>query len=70
MKPTIEKDSPLIPLAALAVVFLVLGACGLGLAYCGGVFTGKNDVIANDKRIAQQQLLQSAPASPSGSGRP
>jgi len=70
MKTTIEKDSPLIPLAALAVVFLILVASGFGLAYIGGVFTGKNDVLANDKRIEHQALLGSAPASSPAPAKP
>jgi hypothetical protein len=54
METTIEKDSPLVPLLVLAVVFLILLGSGLGLAYAGGVFTGKNEVIENDKRIENQ----------------
>jgi len=54
METTIEKDSPLVPLLVLAVFFLILLGGGLGLAYVGGVFTGKNEVIANDKRIENQ----------------
>jgi hypothetical protein len=54
MKTTLEKDSPLVPLLVLAFVFLVLLGGALGVAYLGGVFTGKNDVIENDKRIANQ----------------
>jgi hypothetical protein len=45
----------------LAVVFLFLLGGGLGLAYLGGVFTGKNEVIANDKRI-EAQSSQNIPA--------
>ena len=54
MKTTIEKDSPVIPLLILAVVFLILLGGGVGLAYLGGVFTGKDEVAANDKRISNQ----------------
>jgi hypothetical protein len=54
MKTTVEKDSPLVPLLVLAVVFLILLGGALGLAYAGGVFTGKNEVIENDKRIANE----------------
>jgi len=54
MKTTIEQDSPLIPLLFLAVVLLILLGGGVGLAYLGGVFTGKDEVIANDKRIENQ----------------
>jgi hypothetical protein len=57
MTTIIEKDSPLVPLLVLAVVFLILLGGGLGLAYVGGVFTGKNEVIANDKRIANEASL-------------
>jgi hypothetical protein len=53
----IEKDSPLVPLLLLLVVFLILIGGGLVLAYMGGVFTGKNDVIANDKRIRAEAEL-------------
>jgi hypothetical protein len=52
MTTLVEKDSPLMPLLFLAVIFLLLLGGGLGLAYIGGVFTGKDEVIANDKRIA------------------
>jgi hypothetical protein len=61
MTTLIEKDSPLMPLLLLAVVALILFGGGLGLAYLGGVFTGKNDVIANDKRIA----AEASPKTPS-----
>jgi hypothetical protein len=54
MITTIEKNSPIIPLLVMAVAFLILLGGGLGLAYAGGVFTGKNEVIENDKRIANQ----------------
>jgi len=57
MTTLIEKDSPIIPLLVLAVVFLFFLGGGLGLAYMGGVFTGKNQVIENDKRIANQSSL-------------
>jgi hypothetical protein len=57
MTTIIEKDSPIVPLLILAIVFLFFLAGGLGLAYVGGVFTGKNQVIENDKRIANQASL-------------
>jgi hypothetical protein len=57
MTTIIEKDSPTFPLLVLAAVFLILLGGALGLAYMGGVFTGKNEVIANDKRIANQVSL-------------
>ena len=70
MTTRIEKDSPLVPLLLLAVVFLILLGGILGLAYVGGVFTGKNDVIANDKRIASLALPLSAPAIAPGTAKP
>jgi hypothetical protein len=60
MKTLIEKDSPLMPLLFLAVLFLIFLAGALGLAYLGGVFTGKNDVIANDQRIAAEAALRTS----------
>jgi hypothetical protein len=57
MKIIIEKDSPLIPLLFLAVVLLIFLVGGVELAYLGGVFTGKDEVIANDKRIENQASL-------------
>jgi hypothetical protein len=62
MTTIIEKDSPLMPLLFLAVMFLLLLTGGLGLAYMGGVFTGKNEVIANDKRIASLAHSASVPS--------
>ena len=62
MTTVIEKDSPFIPLLFLAVVFLLLLGGGLGLAYVGGVFTGKDAVAANDERIANLSHAVSAPA--------
>ena len=62
MPTIIEKDSPLVPLLVLAVVFLILLGGGLGLAYLGGVFTGKNEVAENDKRIVNQALVNSSPS--------
>ncbi|HEV3272780.1 MAG TPA: hypothetical protein VGZ93_11420 [Candidatus Methylacidiphilales bacterium] len=54
MKPSFEKDSPLVPLLVFGAMFFILLGGALGLAYAGGVFTGKNEVIENDKRIANQ----------------
>jgi len=54
MNPLIEKDSPLVPLLILAFIGFVLLAGTLGLAYVGGVFTGKDAVMENDKRIMHQ----------------
>ena len=60
MTTLIEKDSPVSVFLILGVLFLV-GVLGvLGVAYLGGVFTTKDDVIRNDKRIAAQ-ALQNAP---------
>jgi hypothetical protein len=57
MTTLIEKDSPAFPLLVLAAVFLIFLGGALGLAYMGGVFTGKNEVIANDKRIVAEASL-------------
>jgi len=56
MTALIEKDSPMIPLLILAGIFLIFLGGGLGLAYVGGVFTGKNEVTENDNRIAHRAL--------------
>ena len=64
MKTIIEKDSPVTALVTLGVIFVLFIAGGLGLAYIGGVFTGKNDVIENDKRIANQEHFDSSPPNP------
>ncbi len=61
MKTFIEKDSPVPALLLLAFIFVVFLCGGLGLAYMGGFFTGKDDVIANDKRITDQAHLKSSP---------
>jgi len=61
MTTLIEKDSPFVPLIVLAVVFLLLLGGGLGLAYMGGVFTGKNEVMENDKRIESLTFVKSGP---------
>jgi hypothetical protein len=70
METIIEKDSPVLALILLSVLFLFFLGAGLGLAYIGGVFTGKNDVIANDSRIASQALLKSAPSSVPAPAKP
>jgi hypothetical protein len=70
MTTMIEKDSPLVPLLVLGVMFFILLGGILGLAYVGGVFTGKNDVIANDKRIANLALPISAPSTAPGIAKP
>jgi hypothetical protein len=54
MKTLIEKDSPFLPLLVLAFIGFVFLSGLVGLAYLGGVFTGKEAVIANDKRIAHE----------------
>ena len=62
MTTIIEKDSPLIPLLFLAVMLFLLLGGGLSLAYIGGVFTGKNEVAENDRRIANLSHPLPAPA--------
>jgi len=64
MTTIIEKDSPVMPLLFLGVLFLLFLGGGLGLAYMGGVFTGKREVIENDKRITDQSRSLSAPSAP------
>jgi hypothetical protein len=59
MDPIIEEDSPTLMIVLLALVFFIFVAGGLGLAWMGGVFTGKSEVLANDKRIQQQKSLSS-----------
>ena len=70
MTTNIEKDSPLTAILLLAVIFLIFLGGGFGLAYMGGVFTGKNEVIENDQRITKQNLLNSAPSSAPDSAKP
>ena len=57
MDTIIEEDSPALMIVLLVIVFLIFVGGGLGLAYAGGVFTGKDDVIANDKRIEHQTSM-------------
>ncbi len=57
MNTTSEKDPPLVPVQILAAVLLTLVSGAVGLAYLGGVFTGKEEVIANDKRIQTQTSM-------------
>ena len=54
MNDTIEKDSPLVPIVLMVLVLVIILGGALGLAYMGGVFTGKSAVIANDQRIENQ----------------
>ena len=61
METLIEKDSPRIPLLVLTAIFFLIIGSGVALAYMGGVFTGKDAVIANDLRIKNQARLQSNP---------
>ncbi len=62
MGTIIEKDSPVTALVLLGSIFVLFIAGGLGLAYAGGVFTGKDAVAENDKRIANQEHLDSSPS--------
>lgn len=61
MTTLIEKDSPVPALLLLGGIFLSFVGGGLGLAYAGGVFTGKNEVARNDQRITHQALVNSPP---------
>ena len=61
METLIEKDSPRIPLLVLTAIFFLIIGSGVALAYKGGVFTGKDAVIANHLRIKNQARLQSNP---------
>lgn len=60
MTTLIEKDSPVPVLIVTGAIFLLLIGGTLGLAYAGGVFTGKNEVAANDKRLVDQALLHTS----------
>ena len=62
MPTIIEKDSPVVPLIVLGVVFLLFLCGAIGLAYIGGVFTGKNAVMENDARITREHLSHSPPS--------
>ena len=70
METLIEKDSPRMALIFLAVLFVLVLAGGLALAYLGGVFTGKDAVKANDLRIANMAHLPSPPLSAPASPKP
>ena len=61
METVVEKDSPVTALVILGSILLFFVGGGLGLAYVGGVFTGKDAVAENDKRIANQALVKSVP---------
>jgi hypothetical protein len=60
MTTLIEKDSSTPAILVITAVFLLFVGAGLGLAYAGGVFTGKADVIANDHRIADLAAREQA----------
>lgn len=62
MEPIVEKDSVATALIILGAIFLLFIGGVLGLAYMGGVFTGKDAVAANDRRILQQAQLKPSPA--------
>jgi hypothetical protein len=71
MKTIIEKDSPvpaLLLLGGLILIFVVGGS--MRLAYLGGVFTGKDAVAANDKRIAEQAAHTSSPTTDPAAAKP
>jgi hypothetical protein len=57
---TIEKHPIVLTLILLFAALLTILAGALALAYAGGVFTGKSEVMANDQRI----LLEKAQARP------
>jgi hypothetical protein len=62
MKTLVEKDSSLMGiLVVVTVTLLIFLGGGFGLAYLGGVFTGKNEVIENDRRITKQNLSHQTP---------
>ncbi len=54
MKSIFKRDSLPITLIFVGTVLLIFFGLVLELAYLGGVFTGKDEVIANDKRIENQ----------------
>jgi len=56
-----EKNFTVTVIFVLAGAFLIFLGAGLELAYMGGVFTGKNEVIENDQRITKENLPKSAP---------
>ncbi len=58
METIIEKDSPTAALVLMGCILLFFVAGVLGLAYVGGVFTGKDAVAANDKRITDQAAVK------------
>jgi len=62
METIVEKDSPAMALVVLGIIFVLFITGALGLAYMGGVFTGKDAVAENDKRIANQAHFNSSPA--------
>ncbi len=70
MTTVIEKDSPVVPLLLIAAFLLVLLGGGLGLAYVGGVFTGKNEMVAKNKRTADQAPLSDIPTPLSAPAKP
>jgi hypothetical protein len=53
---TILGTNPIM-LLFFGLVCLILLGIGMELAYLGGVFTGKDEVLANDRRIEQQASL-------------
>jgi hypothetical protein len=64
MPTIVEQDSPVPALLLLGAIFLFFVGGALGLAYMGGVFTGKNEVADNDKKIVSQALIIPVSAKP------
>jgi hypothetical protein len=50
-----EKMPPTTAILLVAIFILLFLGSGLGLAYLGGVFTDKNEVLANDQRIMNEE---------------
>jgi hypothetical protein len=66
----IEKDSPAMALILLTVIFSIILAGLAGLAYLGGVFTGRDAVLANDKRITEEAHQDSSSPQPQNHAQP
>ena len=70
METIVEKDSPVTALTLLAIIILLFVGGIFGLVYLGGVFTGKNQVIENDKRIESLNLAKSPSPTASRTAKP